>query len=83
MKRSSLRPFAGAVVSLGTCLLIGAVAFADSWPQKQLDAAKTGRAGFVIPNSRLNNTLFDVIRWQKPSARIASWKVGRQRASCC
>ncbi len=40
---------------------------AETWPMKQRDMGKTGCAGFTVPASRLNNTFFDVIRWQKPS----------------
>ncbi len=42
-------------------------ALADSWPMKHRDMQHTGRASFVMPASRLNDTFFDVVRWQKPS----------------
>ncbi len=38
-----------------------------NWPVKQHDMWHTGRAWYRIPPSRLNNTFFDNILWQKPS----------------
>ncbi len=39
----------------------------DNWQMKQKDMFNTGRAYFSIPSSKLNNTFFDNIIWQKPS----------------
>ena len=47
--------------------IFAATAAADSWPQKQHDPAKTGRAAFTVPAERLNGTFFNVLRWQKRS----------------
>jgi hypothetical protein len=48
-------------------LALASTAWADSWPMKQRDMCKTGRASFTVPASRLGSTFFDVLRWQKPS----------------
>ncbi len=57
--------------SLGPAFLVGiacvVVGRADTWPMHQRDMQHTGRADFTVPASRLNNSFFDVIRWQKPS----------------
>ncbi|MEW6249064.1 MAG: PQQ-binding-like beta-propeller repeat protein [Planctomycetota bacterium] len=62
MKRSIPCPL---VLVLLAAALRPAVAPADTWPQKPGDAAKTGRAAFVVPASRMNNTFFNILRWQK------------------
>lgn len=40
---------------------------ADSWPMKQRDQYHTGRADFVVPASRMNDSFFDIILWQTPA----------------
>jgi len=60
---SGHRLSAALFVTLG----LAGTALADSWPMKHRDMQKTGRASFTVPASRLNNTFFDVIRWQKQS----------------
>ncbi len=44
-----------------------AAARADAWPMKHRDMHNTGRAPFVVPPSRMNDTFFDILRWQKRS----------------
>ncbi len=47
---------------------LGALAAsAASWPMKQRDAQNTGRADYTVPVERLNDSFFNVFRWQKPS----------------
>ncbi len=47
-------------------IALGAVlASADSWQMQHRDRERTGRSDFVVPASRMNDTFFDVIRWQK------------------
>ncbi len=58
MKRFIMLTLLASILSVPTVL-------ADSWPMKHRDMHNTGRADFVIPASRLNDTLFDVLRWQK------------------
>lgn len=45
----------------------GAPVDADTWPMKHRDPQHTGRSDFVVPAARLNDSLLDIIRWQKPS----------------
>ncbi len=40
---------------------------AAMWPMKHRDAAHTGRADYVVPTSRMNNSFFDIFAWQKPT----------------
>jgi outer membrane protein assembly factor BamB len=47
--------------------VLAGVAQADSWPMLGRDMQHTGRADYVIPESRLNSGLFDVFRWQTPA----------------
>ena len=39
----------------------------DNWQMKQKDMYNTGRAYYTVPASRLNDTFFDDIIWQKPT----------------
>ncbi len=50
----------GTFESIGP-LLPGAM----KWPGRQRDIWNTGRADFIVPSNRLNQTFFDAIRWQK------------------
>lgn len=47
--------------------LFSALAQGASWQMKQRDMQHTGRADFVVPTNRLNDSFFDVFVWQKPS----------------
>ncbi|MBI9017973.1 MAG: PQQ-binding-like beta-propeller repeat protein [Phycisphaerae bacterium] len=38
-----------------------------NWPMRQRDMFHTGRANYIVPASRMNDTFFDNIQWQKPS----------------
>jgi parallel beta-helix repeat protein len=37
----------------------------SAWPVKQADIWNTGRADYVVPSERLNDTFFDVFLWQQ------------------
>ncbi len=57
--------------SVSTLLLLGTLLSAAvqgaSWPMKQRDMCHTGRADFVVPDTRLNGTFFNYPAWQTPS----------------
>jgi hypothetical protein len=40
---------------------------AATWPMRQRDIWNTGRADFIVPSNRLNQSFFDGLRWQKPT----------------
>ncbi|MDY6843767.1 MAG: hypothetical protein SVW57_06720, partial [Thermodesulfobacteriota bacterium] len=42
-----------------------APAKAEAWQMKQHDMHNTGRADYIVPEERLNDTFFDVFLWQK------------------
>jgi outer membrane protein assembly factor BamB len=46
-------------------LVCTASALGASWPMKHRDMAHTGRADFVVPSERMNDTFFDSFLWQK------------------
>ncbi len=48
-------------------LMIPTDALAASWPMKQRDIWNTGRADFSVPENRLNNSFFDIFKWQTPT----------------
>jgi outer membrane protein assembly factor BamB len=52
--------------TLSAALITGS-ARAASWPMKHRDMQHTGRADYVVPQDRLNDSFFDVFLWQKPS----------------
>lgn len=41
---------------------------AEKWQMNQKDIWHTGRADYSVPKSKLNDTFFDTIRWQKTTA---------------
>lgn len=51
------------------CLLLAntSQALAESWPMKQKDQYRTGRAEITIPENRTNDSFFDVFLWQTPT----------------
>ena len=55
---------------IATLLLAASLAaptLADAWPNKHRDMHNTGRADFVVPPSRQDSSLFDILRWQTPT----------------
>jgi len=49
---------------------------ADTWAMKQRDMHNTGRAGFTVPENRLNDTFFDIFLWQTRSpGSPGRWRV--------
>ncbi len=45
---------------------------ASSWPMRQRDMHKTGRADYTVPPSRLNKHFFEQVVWQSPSPSVVA-----------
>lgn len=55
-------------IALSAIMFITAHAEAAKWQMNQGDIQHTGRADYTVPQSKLNDTFFDDIEWQKTTA---------------
>lgn len=60
------------LIMLVMLVLIKAVlvapAIGETWQMKQRDMHNTGRADYIVPENRMNDTFFNFFLWQKPAA---------------